>query len=146
MCDSCGCAAGTDHFRVAGSVVRPAESGEVKVLRAMLHENDYQARHNRAHFDAAHVLAVNLMSSPGAGKTSLLEATIRALKARLSVAVIEGDLETENDARRIRAAGAPGTATAGGLSSDGHCACQPGNHRRPARCQAHSTTTASASA
>jgi hydrogenase nickel incorporation protein HypB len=47
------------------------------------------------------------MSSPGAGKTSLLEATIRALGARLSVAVIEGDLETENDARRIRAAGAP---------------------------------------
>jgi hydrogenase nickel incorporation protein HypB len=104
MCDSCGCAAGTDHFHVAGSVVRPAESSEVKVLRAMLHENDHQAGHNRAHFDAAHVLAVNLMSSPGAGKTSLLEATIRALGTRLSVAVIEGDLETENDARRIRAA------------------------------------------
>jgi hydrogenase nickel incorporation protein HypB len=51
-------------------------------------------------------LTVNLMSSPGAGKTSLLEATIQALRGRLSVAVIEGDLETENDARRIRAAGA----------------------------------------
>ena len=107
MCDSCGCAGGTDHFHVSGSIVRPAVSGEVKVLRAILHENDHQASHNRAHFDAAHVLAINLMSSPGAGKTSLLEATIRALGARLSVAVIEGDLETENDARRIRAAGAP---------------------------------------
>jgi hydrogenase nickel incorporation protein HypB len=107
MCDSCGCAGGTDHFHVSGSIVRPAANGEVKVLRGMLHENDHQAGHNRAHFDAAHVLAVNLMSSPGAGKTSLLEATIRALGARLSVAVIEGDLETENDARRIRAAGAP---------------------------------------
>jgi len=107
MCDACGCAAGTDHVHVAGSIVRSVKSSEVKVLRAMLHENDHQAGHNRAHFDAANVLAVNLMSSPGAGKTSLLEATIRALGARLSVAVIEGDLETENDARRIRAAGAP---------------------------------------
>jgi hydrogenase nickel incorporation protein HypB len=52
------------------------------------------------------VLVVNLMSSPGSGKTSLLEATIRALEGRLTIAVIEGDLETENDARRIRAAGA----------------------------------------
>jgi hydrogenase nickel incorporation protein HypB len=107
MCDSCGCAGGTDHFHLSGSTVRPAARGEVKVLRAMLQDNDHQAGHNRAHFDAAGVLAVNLMSSPGAGKTSLLEATIRALGPRLSVAVIEGDLETENDARRIRAAGAP---------------------------------------
>jgi hydrogenase nickel incorporation protein HypB len=53
------------------------------------------------------VLALNLMSSPGAGKTSLLEATIRALDGRLRVAVIEGDLATENDADRIRACGVP---------------------------------------
>jgi hydrogenase nickel incorporation protein HypB len=53
------------------------------------------------------VLAVNLMSSPGAGKTSLLEATIDALKDELAIAVIEGDLETENDAGRIRAHGVP---------------------------------------
>jgi hydrogenase nickel incorporation protein HypB len=51
------------------------------------------------------VLAVNLMSSPGAGKTSLLEATIEALGDELRIAVIEGDLETENDAERIRAKG-----------------------------------------
>jgi len=107
MCDSCGCASSTDHFHVSGTIVRPAPNDEVNVLRAMLRENDHQASHNRAHFDAAKVLAVNLMSSPGAGKTSLLEATIRTLGTRLSIAVIEGDLETENDARRIRAAGAP---------------------------------------
>jgi hydrogenase nickel incorporation protein HypB len=53
------------------------------------------------------VLAINLMSSPGSGKTSLLEATIDALGADLSIAVIEGDLETENDARRIRERGVP---------------------------------------
>ena len=79
---------------------------QIDVLHAMLHDNDHQAEHNRAHFDAAGVLVVNLMSSPGSGKTSLLEATIHALRGRLTVAVIEGDLETENDARRIRAAGA----------------------------------------
>ena len=53
------------------------------------------------------VLAVNLMSSPGTGKTSLLEATIAALGDELRIGVIEGDLETENDAQRIRAQGVP---------------------------------------
>jgi hydrogenase nickel incorporation protein HypB len=76
-------------------------------MQDLLRENDHQAAHNRAHFDEAGVLAVNLMSSPGSGKTSLLEATIRALAGQMNIAVIEGDLETENDSRRIRAAGAP---------------------------------------
>ena len=53
------------------------------------------------------MLAVNLMSAPGSGKTSLLEATVDALRDELSIAVIEGDLETENDAERIRARGVP---------------------------------------
>ena len=61
-------------------------------------ENDHEAAHNREHFDQHGVLAVNLMSSPGSGKTSLLEATIEALGDRYRIAVIEGDLETENDA------------------------------------------------
>jgi hydrogenase nickel incorporation protein HypB len=52
-------------------------------------------------------LAINLMSSPGSGKTALLEATIVALRDRYRIAVIEGDLETENDAARIRAHGVP---------------------------------------
>jgi hydrogenase nickel incorporation protein HypB len=67
-----------------------------------LHANDHTAAHNREHFRRHGVLAVNLMSSPGAGKTALLEATIDALRDELSMAVIEGDLETENDAARIR--------------------------------------------
>jgi hydrogenase nickel incorporation protein HypB len=106
MCDICGCAGGTDHFHVAGSVVRVETGKQIEVMQSMLRGNDHQAAHNRAHFDAAGVQVVNLMSSPGAGKTSLLEATIRALQGRLTVAVIEGDLETENDSKRIRAAGA----------------------------------------
>ena len=79
----------------------------VPVQTNILKANQETAASNRALFAAEGLLVINLMSSPGAGKTSLLEATIRALGARLSVAVIEGDLETENDARRIRAAGAP---------------------------------------
>ena len=53
------------------------------------------------------MLAINLMSSPGSGKTSLLEATIDALGDKWNIAVVEGDLETENDANRIRARGVP---------------------------------------
>jgi len=74
----------------------------IDVLQNLLSENDRQAGHNRAHFDQHGVLAINLMSSPGAGKTSLLEHSIDALAGRYRLAVIEGDLETENDARRIR--------------------------------------------
>jgi hydrogenase nickel incorporation protein HypB len=79
----------------------------VEVLQGLLAENDHQAAHNRQHFDSHGVLAVNLMSSPGSGKTCLLEATIRALGDDLRIGVVEGDLETENDAQRIRAHGVP---------------------------------------
>jgi len=79
----------------------------IDVLQALLAANDRRARHNREHFDAHGVLAINLMSSPGAGKTALLEATIAALRDRYRIAVIEGDLETDNDAVRIRAQGVP---------------------------------------
>jgi hydrogenase nickel incorporation protein HypB len=79
----------------------------VDVLGRLLAANDKAAAHNRDHFDAHGVVALNLMSSPGAGKTALLEATIDALKAEFRIGVIEGDLETDNDARRIRARGVP---------------------------------------
>jgi len=86
-----------------------AASGQraVEVFRDLLAANDQVAAHNRAHFDEHGVLAINLMSSPGAGKTALLEATIDALKDEMKIAVIEGDLETENDAARVRAKGVP---------------------------------------
>jgi len=76
-------------------------------MQSLLRDNDHQAAHNRSHFAAAGTFVVNLMSSPGAGKTTLLEATIRSLDGRLGVAVIEAYLQTENDARRIRALGTP---------------------------------------
>jgi hydrogenase nickel incorporation protein HypB len=109
MCDTCGCnvTPGNEHLvHGDGKHAKTADGrAAVTVLRSLLTENDHQAGHNREHFDAQGVLAVNLMSSPGAGKTSLLESTIRALAGELSIAVVEGDLETENDAERIRAQG-----------------------------------------
>ena len=111
MCDTCGCniTGGNTHLVQAdGKLAQTADGrASVEVLSGLLHENDHQAGHNREHFDRHDVLAVNLMSSPGSGKTCLLEATIDALGEDLRVAVIEGDLETENDAMRIRAKGVP---------------------------------------
>ena len=72
----------------------------------MLERNDLQAEENREHFEEHGIFAINLMSSPGAGKTSLLERTIESL-SDLRVGVIKGDLETDRDAQRIRAKGAP---------------------------------------
>jgi len=111
MCETCGCniTPGNEHLLEPDGPLGRTPDGRaaVTVLQALLHENDHQAAHNREHFDEHGVLAINLMSSPGAGKTSLLEATIEALRGELAIAVIEGDLETENDARRIRAKGVP---------------------------------------
>ena len=107
MCDACGCADSSNHFHVFDAVARAEPlPARVEVHQALLADNDRVAAHNRSHFDTAGVLVINLMSAPGAGKTSLLEATIRALRGLVKIAVIEGDLETENDARRIREAGA----------------------------------------
>jgi hydrogenase nickel incorporation protein HypB len=100
VCDTCGC-------NVTKGNAHLVDKKSVEVLQNLLHENDHAAEHNREHFGRHGVLAVNLMSSPGSGKTSLLEATIDALGDELSIAVIEGDLETENDANRIRARGVP---------------------------------------
>ena len=111
MCDTCGCnvTPGNEHLVAAGGHLAKTAAGSesVEVLKGLLDANDHQAVHNREHFDRHAAVAINLMSSPGAGKTALLEATIDALGDDLRVAVIEGDLETENDAERIRDKGVP---------------------------------------
>lgn len=111
MCDTCGCnvTEGNRHLIEGDGRLAHTESGReaITVLQGLLSENDHVAMHNREHFDQHGVLALNLMSSPGSGKTRLLEETIRALGRELRIAVIEGDLETENDARRIRDKGVP---------------------------------------
>ena len=118
MCDTCGCniTPGNEHLVAEGGKlsVTPEGTRAVEVLKGLLSENDHQAAHNREHFDTHGVLAVNLMSSPGSGKTALLEATIEALGDELRIGVVEGDLETENDAERIRAKGVPAVQIATG--------------------------------
>lgn len=111
MCETCGCnvTPGNEHLVAAGGHLAHTSHGNesVEVLKGLLDANDHQAAHNREHFERHGVFAVNLMSSPGAGKTSLLEATIDALGGDMNIAVVEGDLETENDAERIRGKGVP---------------------------------------
>jgi hydrogenase nickel incorporation protein HypB len=68
----------------------------------LLHANQTGADHNRAHFDEWGITCLNIMSSPGAGKTALLERTLEMLRHRIKVAVIEGDMTTELDAERLR--------------------------------------------
>ena len=73
----------------------------------LLHANQEGADHNQAHFDKWEITCLNIMSSPGAGKTVLLEKTLAALQDKLSMAVIEGDMTTELDADRLRKYGVP---------------------------------------
>lgn len=111
MCNQCGCTVTEKPPVLSGARSTPApmtvQREQIDIVRDILEGNERQAQHNREHFDAHRVVAVNLMSSPGSGKTALLEATIPRLRQRYRIAVIEGDLETENDARRIRAQGVP---------------------------------------
>jgi hydrogenase nickel incorporation protein HypB len=91
MCEVCGC--GQHSTR------------SVAVHENILSENDAEARHNREHFAEQGVFAINLMGSPGSGKTAVLEAVARALGPSHGIVALSGDLATDNDARRLRAAG-----------------------------------------
>ena len=80
----------------------------VELRRGILKKNDELAAGLRQRFNAAGVLVLNLVSSPGTGKTTFLERTLRELRTRgARVAALVGDLETDNDARRLAASGAP---------------------------------------
>jgi hydrogenase nickel incorporation protein HypB len=94
---------------------------EVPVIRNLLEANDTLARQLKELFKTRGILALNLISSPGAGKTSLLERTLTDLKDEFVMAVIEGDLQTDNDARRVAATGAQAVQinTGGGCHLDG---------------------------
>jgi hydrogenase nickel incorporation protein HypB len=96
MCDVCGCGAGAGPHRVA-----------IDLGASLLAQNDRRAAHLREHFVAAGVLAVNVMGSPGSGKTALLEATARTLDGRWRLAAVSGDLATALDAERLARAGIP---------------------------------------
>jgi hydrogenase nickel incorporation protein HypB len=91
MCEVCGCG---DGRRVA-----------LEVQTSLLTDNDREASHLREHFARSGVLALNVMGSPGAGKTALLEAAARKLGGRLRLAAVSGDLATALDAERLERAG-----------------------------------------
>jgi hydrogenase nickel incorporation protein HypB len=78
----------------------------IRIEQKILGRNDELAAQNRSRFDAAGVLAVTLVGSPGSGKTALLEQTVQSLRA-FRAAVIEGDIETDRDAQRIGRLGIP---------------------------------------
>ena len=93
MCETCGCG--------------DPELVPVDLQQNLLASNDRVARHNREHFAAGGLLAINLMGSPGSGKTALLEATAAHLAGDLRLSALSGDLATDRDARRLEAAGIP---------------------------------------
>ncbi len=78
----------------------------VPIVENILSANDRLAQENHARIDAAHVFSINLMASPGAGKTSIIEQTLSRLADKLRIAVIDGDIATSLDADRAAAAGA----------------------------------------
>jgi len=84
-----------------------SHSHEIKIEQDIMHKNDKLAERNRGYFEAKNIFTLNLVSSPGSGKTSLLERTINELKKEINFSVIEGDQQTMNDADRINATGAP---------------------------------------
>ncbi len=95
MCEECGCG------------LTGGEKREVKVFEEILKHNQIQAEHNKKHLEEHGIFSINLMSAPGSGKTTLLEKTIELLQDEFKIGIIEGDLETERDAERIRKKGVP---------------------------------------
>jgi len=99
-----------------------SQARTIRIERDILSKNNAFADANRTRLRAANVFALNVVSSPGSGKTSLLVRTINDLKDRWSIAVIEGDQQTSRDAERIRATGAPAVQvnTGKGCHLDAH--------------------------
>lgn len=120
MCQTCGCSTGHkhshdhghhDHGHAHGHAhghghAHPTEARAIEINSALLAQNDRLAERNRGIFEAHGILVLNIVSSPGSGKTALLEKTLSASDSGLRMAVIVGDLATENDANRLRRHGA----------------------------------------
>ena len=122
MCETCGCG--------------DPEIVPIEVQSRILSDNDAQAEHNRKHFESQGMLAVNLMGSPGAGKTAVLEATAEAAAGRLALGAVSGDLATERDANRLNAVGiVSSTITTGSACHlDARLVHRALHHFPPTRC------------
>lgn len=120
MCTECGCGEANehhhdhahthehphDHSHDHGHHAEDHAARVVKVTRSVLAHNDHIAAHNREWLAKRGVVTINLISSPGSGKTLLLEKTLEALQGKIKCAVITGDQQTDNDARRLAGKGA----------------------------------------
>ncbi|MBP0004491.1 MAG: hydrogenase nickel incorporation protein HypB [Cyanobacteria bacterium SBC] len=132
MCENCGCAVTPGNVRILDLEKPHSHTHEhphehphhhehhnnhrhknggshthtLEIHEAILSKNDRLAERNRGFFMAKNLVVLNVLSSPGSGKTALLERTLTELGSRLSTAVIVGDLETDNDAQRLRKSGA----------------------------------------
>lgn len=124
MCDICGCSSSHSHHHGPKHEQHEADRQErvLQVEKDILSRNNRFAESNRTFFRQNRILALNLVSSPGSGKTTLLEMTARALKNRMPLAVIEGDLQTSRDTQRMLATGIPAVQinTGGGCHLDAH--------------------------
>lgn len=110
MCTTCGCSPAAAHHHGHDHDHQHDESQRttrISIEEDVLAKNNRLAAFNRSLFKEKQILVLNLVSSPGSGKTSLLEQTLRDLSGRYRCAVIEGDQQTDNDARRIAATGVP---------------------------------------
>ena len=122
MCVTCGCSSDKHHEHGNHDHHHTDQKTIIDVERDILHQNNLLAERNRGYFDAKNILCLNLVSSPGSGKTSLLEKTLLDLKGNLDFVVIEGDQQTTNDADRIHATGTKVTQinTGKGCHLDSH--------------------------
>jgi hydrogenase nickel incorporation protein HypB len=119
MCIDCGCAAPDHHHHHHDP---PPQGKIVRIEEDLLAKNDRLASGNRQLFAEQGLLVLNLVSSPGSGKTTILEQTLTDLGGELNFAVLEGDQQTSNDADRIAATGVPAHQinTGAGCHLDAH--------------------------
>ncbi len=148
MCTTCGC--DSDVVTINGTESHTHDPGHhhhdraaaaagprtVRLEQDILAKNQLFAERNRGWFIGREVFAVNMMSSPGAGKTSILERTVLDLRGRLALSVLEGDQATTADADRIRATGAAVVQinTGTGCHLDAHMVAHGVEHLKPRRC------------
>ena len=127
MCTTCGCSSNENEIKmtVFGEKTetkahdhhhedghhhhdhKHTHSHQIDLETDILNQNNLLAERNRGYFEAKNIFTINMMSSPGSGKTTLLERTIKDIKDKVQLYIIEGDQQTMNDAERIGKAGAP---------------------------------------
>ena len=155
MCDTCGCGENDHQFTMISENMEQhhdhgdhgdaqahshghshghSQEKQIRVETDILSKNNLLAERNRGYFEAKNIFVINFVSSPGSGKTTLLERLIDKTKSKKSLFVIEGDQQTDYDAKRIKAAGASSLQinTGNGCHLDAHMINHAVNELKPA--------------